>query len=260
MIPTIMAAKKKSYPIRTRFTKDIVAEVMLPERQTGKVAIFCSGLPSVPHKRGVLEFLAAQGYVTIFPRYRGTWESEGSFLEKSPAQDIEDVINDLVHHKSIRDLATGERVSIKVSAVHLFGSSFGGPAVLMNSHLKVVKKIIAISPVIDWKKEGEDEPFDFFVRFTQDAFGGAYRLRQKSDWQKLIKTDFYDPIAHTDTINGKKILIIHAKDDTVVPVEPVIPFAEKTGATYYLKPHGGHGLDLRHGFLWKKIEAFLKKH
>ncbi len=254
-----MAAKKKSYPIRTRFAKDIVAEVMLPEHQKGRVAIICTGAPSSPSKKDRLSFLADQGYVVIALRYRGTWESQGNFLEKSPAQDVKDVINDLMRHGSIRDLHTEEVIPVRVSAVHLFGSSFGGPAVIMNSHLPIVKKIIAISPVIDWKEEGEDEPFDFFVRFTREAFGGAYRTRHADDWQKLIRTDFYDPIAHTDTIDGKKILIIHTKDDTVVPVGPVIPFAEATGASYYIKPKGGHVPPITHKFLWKKIDTFLKK-
>jgi pimeloyl-ACP methyl ester carboxylesterase len=252
---------KKSFRlIRTRFAEDIVAEAMLPERQQGKVTIFCAGLPSSPNKKGLLEFLAARGYIAIFPRYRGTWESQGNFLEYSPAQDIEDVIDDLVQHGSILDLTTKERIPIKVSSVHLFGSSFGGPAVLMNSHLSIVKKIIAISPVIDWKNEGETEPFGLHTQFVEDAFGDAYRLKHASDWQKLVQTDFYNPINHTKTITGQKIFIIHAKNDTIVPCDAVIPFSEKTGASYYLKPHGGHGLDLRHGFLWKKIEAFLKKH
>lgn len=251
--------KKPFHPIRTRFAKDIVAEVMLPERQQGKVAIICIGAPSSPYKKDHFRFLASQGYVVVCPRYRGTWESEGGFLEKSPAQDIHDVINDLAKHKNIFDLSTGKIVSIKVKAVHLFGSSFGGPAVLLNSHLPIVKKAIALSPVIDWKAEGESEPFDFFVRFMREGFGGAYRTRHKDDWKKLIETDFYNPIAHTKNIDGKKVFIIHAKDDTVVPCEPVIPFIEQTGASYYLKPHGGHRLDMTHAFLWKKIETFLKK-
>lgn len=254
-----MATRKKSYPIRTRLARDIVAEVLIPERQTGKVAIFCSGLPSSTNKRGVLEFLASHGYVAIFPRYRGTWESQGNFLERSPSQDIKDVIDDLVRHRHIRDLSTSNTISIKVSAIHLFGSSFGGPAVIMNSHLPIVKKVIAISPVIDWKKEGEAEPFDFFVKFTQDGFGDAFRTKHNSDWQKLITTDFYNPINHANKIDGKKVFIIHAKDDTVVPYDPLIPFSETTGTSYYLKPHGGHGIDFRHLFLWKKIETFLKK-
>lgn len=262
---------KSAYPIRTRFAKDIIAEVMLPEKQPastkrkrgeqGKIAILATGLPSSPNKTDILLFLAAQGYIVISPRYRGTWESQGKFLAKSPAQDIRDIIDDLMTHKSIVDLFTGETKHIRVSAIHLFGSSFGGPAVLMNSHLPIVKKVIALSPVIDWKVEGESEPFDFFVRFTKEAFGDAFRPESPTDWQKLLSTDFYNPIAHTKTIQGKKVFIMHAKDDTVVPCDPLVPFAEKINAAYYLKPKGGHFslMFLTHQFFWKKIQAFIDK-
>lgn len=254
--------KRNIYPIRTRFTKDIIAEVMLPEKQQGKVAILAIGLPSSPHKKDILLFLASQGYIVIMPRYRGTWESQGYFLEYSPAQDIHDIIHDLVTQKSIVDLFTGETKRIRVSTIHLFGSSFGGPAVLMNSHLPIVKKVIALSPVIDWAVEGEAEPFDFLVRFTREAFGDAFRLKSPTDWQKLISSDFYNPIAHAKTIQGKKVFILHAKDDMVVPCDPLVPFAEKINATYYLKPKGGHfslGF-LTHQFFWKKIQTFLDTH
>jgi esterase/lipase len=256
-----MTIQNKTYPIRVRFTKNIVAEVMFPKRQTGKVAILAIGLPSSPSKRGVLEFLSEKGYVAIFPRYRGTWESEGNFLEKSPALDIRDVISDLTKHKTVKDLFSGETKRVRVTAIHLFGSSFGGPAVLLNSHLPIVKKIIAVSPVIDWKKEGESEPFPIFVKFTQEAFGDAFRTKHTKDWQKLVKTDFYNPIQHTSSIDGKKIFIIHTKDDKIVPYEPLIPFAEKTCSLYYLKPKGGHLSisHLTHLFYWKKISHFLNK-
>src|SRR3989344_3286087 len=229
---------------------------MLPKKQTGKVAIIASGLPSLP-KGDFMKFLAHQGYVAIHPRYRGTWESGGHFLKKSPVRDIRDVIYELVRKKSEQDIATKTIVRISIKAIHLFGGSFGGPAVLLNSHIPFVKKIIAISPVLDWSKEGEDEPFDWFTRFTDEAFGGAYRLYNKKDWKKLINTDFYNPIAHTSKIDGKKVFILHAKDDTIVPYGSVIPFAEKTGATYYLKPQGNHHLHITHQFLWKKIKKFL---
>lgn len=246
------------YPIRTRIAGDIVAEVVLPERQTGRVAILASGLPSTPSKGELLFFLASQGYVAILPRYRGTWESGGSFLARSPAQDIRDVIDELTVRRSIVDVFTGETVKIRVSAVHLFGSSFGGPAVLLNSDLPIVKKIVAVSPVIDWTKEGEDEPFDQHVRFVAAGFGGAYRTERPEDWQKLVETDFYSPALRSKEVDGRKICIIHALDDRVVPYEPLIGFAQETGARYYLKPRGGHGLRIRHLFLWKKISAFLE--
>lgn len=246
-------------PHRVRFARDIVAEVLFPERQTGKVAILAIGAPSGSSKKERIEFLASRGYVVVYPRYRGTWESDGWFLEHSPADDIRDIIVELENKKSVTSVMTGEVFPIRVSAVHLFGGSFGGPAVLLNTDLPIVKKVIAHSPVIDRSVEGEDEPFDEFVRYSCQGFGGAYRAKTHSDWQKLTKTDFYNPVAHVEKIDGRKVFILHAKDDTNVPVDPVVPFAKKIGATYYLKPHGGHSIKFEHRFLWKKVEAFLKK-
>lgn len=251
--------QKRILAIRTRFARDIVAEVFFPERQTGKVAILATGAPSGSSKKERLEFLAAHGYVALFPRYRGTWESDGFFLEHSPVEDIRDVIEELEKKKCVTDVATGEMLPVKIQAVHLFGGSFGGPAVLLNTDLPIVKKVVAHSPVIDWSAEGEEEPFDEFVRYSCEGFGGAYRTKNKSDWQKLRKTDFYNPIAHSKEVIGKKVFILHAKDDAAVPCHPVIPFAEATGASYYVKPHGGHGIKFEHRFLWKKVAAFLKQ-
>ncbi|MEP7162355.1 MAG: alpha/beta hydrolase, partial [Candidatus Moraniibacteriota bacterium] len=92
---------QKNYPIRTRFAKDIVAEVFFPERQEGRVVIFCSGAPGLSSKRELFQFLSDKGYTSIHPRYRGTWESDGEFLKRSPHQDILDVIDELIQKKKI---------------------------------------------------------------------------------------------------------------------------------------------------------------
>jgi hypothetical protein len=82
---------------RTRFREQIVAE-FLPakrERKTQKLIILCDGMPSIPRKQSLSEFLAATGFWVIYPRYRGTWESGGEFLKQSPHEDILDIIADL---------------------------------------------------------------------------------------------------------------------------------------------------------------------
>lgn len=248
----------KQYPFRTRIAGEIVTEILLPPRQTGKVAILAMGLPSSVSKGELLQFLAAQGYVVLFPRYRGTWESDGYFLEHSPTQDIHDILEALSAEKALRDVATGLVISLKkTKRADLFGGSFGGPAVLLNSRHTLVKKVIATSPVLDWTQAGEDEPFDQHVRFVMAGFGGVYRLRRQADWQKLVTTDFYNPMTRLQDIDGKKVFLLHAKDDRIVPYEPLIPFAQATGAAYYVKPKGGHRLRITHQFLWKKIVTFL---
>ena len=247
--------------IRTRFGKDIVAEVQFPERQTGRVAILASGLPATPPRRGVFEFLSKQGYVVIAFRYRGTWESGGSFLEKSPALDVELIVEQLEKKREIVDYYNQIALPVKLREIHLFGNSFGGPAVLLNTHLKLVTKVVALSPVLDWQVESEAEPFEFFVRFTREAFGHAYRLKNDTSWHKLLETDIYSPIEKAKAIDGKKVFIIGTSDDTVTPSFVIPGFASTTGATYYIKPKGGHlgTSNLTQKFYWRKIEAFLKK-
>lgn len=78
---------------RTRFRNQIVAEFLPPSqpRKIQKLIILCDGMPSIPRKQPLCEFLAAQGYWVIYPRYRGAWESGGQFLAKSPHEDILDI-------------------------------------------------------------------------------------------------------------------------------------------------------------------------
>ncbi|MFZ2187766.1 MAG: prolyl oligopeptidase family serine peptidase [Candidatus Moraniibacteriota bacterium] len=253
-----MKRSLQTYPIRTRFAKEIVAEMMFPEKQTGKIIILCSGLPSSPVKNGTLRFLANQGYVAIYPRYRGTWESDGLFLKYSPYNDIRDIANEISKKKKVIDLESKKGISLQVKKIFVLGVSFGGPSALLASSLPIVSKVVAISPVVDWKIDSKTDPFISFVRSTQEQFGMAYRTEKKSDWDKLMQTDFYNPMEHIDSCNGKKIFILHAEDDEIVPIGPSKKFAEKVGGSYYWKRVGGHTLRIHHQFIWKKIETFLE--
>jgi hypothetical protein len=82
---------------RTRFKKEIVAEFLPPLRAKKKqrLIILCDGLPSIPRKQSLAESLAAKGFWVIYPRYRGTWESDGEFLEKSPHEDVLELLDEL---------------------------------------------------------------------------------------------------------------------------------------------------------------------
>jgi pimeloyl-ACP methyl ester carboxylesterase len=253
--------KPSFYPSRISLARGIIADLLLPAHQTGKIALIAGGLPSSPVKNDLLRFLVERGYTACFFRYRGSWESKGYFLENSPATDIHDIITELAEKKSVTDIASGKKISLKVVTFHLFGGSFGGPAVLLNAKHPLVKKVIALSPVLDWKSvEQGSEPLHAHARFLEQGYPGAYRVRSSKDWMKLLRPDFYNPMTMTDTIDGTKVFILHAKDDEVVPVDPLLSFVKATSARYYLKPHGGHHLHMTHQFLWKKIDKFLRSH
>jgi len=58
---------------RTRFKKDIVAEFLPPARlgKKQKLIVLCDGMPSIPRKQSLMEFLSGKGYWVFYPRYRG---------------------------------------------------------------------------------------------------------------------------------------------------------------------------------------------
>lgn len=242
----------KVYTLRARFKKEIVAEFLPPalaprrrkKPKLAKVIIFCDGMPSVPSKRSLLEFFSKKGYWVFHPRYRGSWESGGKFLAKSPHLDILDIISELPRgFKSLYEgvgWENGKIYKVKPGKIFVIGSSFGGPAVILASSDKRVTKAVAFSPVIDWRAQDKTiEPINWIAKFTRAAFGEGYRFSPR-DWNKLKTGKFYNPIAEAPKIDGRKLLIIHAKDDKVVGWRPAQKFAKATGAKLILLKRGGH--------------------
>lgn len=245
------------YTLRTRIKKEIVTEFVLPINKSNKVIILCGGMPSYPAKSELMFFLASKGYWVFLPRYRGSWESDGLFLQKSPHIDIIDVIDILSH--GFYDLFNNKKYSIKNPEVYLIGSSFGGTAVILASIDKRVKKAIALSPVTDWRVETKLEPIDWLSKFTKLAFGNGYRFKQ-SDWNKLKNGNFFNPIKMIEKLDKNKIYIIHAKDDEVVYASTSIKFAEQLGCKITLLKKGGHfsiSNLIKSNFL-KKVNTFFK--
>ena len=248
--------------LRTRINKDIVCEFLPPVRRTisakptQKVIILCGGMPTYPGKNAVPEFLANEGYWVFIPRYRGSWESGGKFLALSPHQDVLDIIDQLP--KGFRDLWSGKTYNITEPEIYLIGSSFGGAAVILASRDAYVKKAIALSPVIDWRVETKSEPVNKLRMFTKEAFGEAYRFNEE-DWKKLKSGTFYNPMHEVASIDGNKLLIIHAKDDKTVYARTSMSFSKITGAKLILLNKGGH-LSISQTMMpkmWKEMKKFL---
>lgn len=245
--------------LRTRFKRDIVAEFLPPARESSadRVIIICGGMPSVPKHQALLDFFSKKGFWVFYPRYRGSWESNGSFLEISPEKDILDIISELP--KGFISMLDKKRYRVNPQQIFLFGASFGGPAALLASRDPRVTKVVAFAPVVDWKAPSKAEPLDFVERYTRDAFGNAYRITSKN-WHKLKGGVFYNPVAHASSIQGRKIFIIHAKNDLSVPWSSVARFAKKVKCEFLLLKDGGHlsASNFMNPKFYRRISSFLR--
>lgn len=215
-------------------------------------------MPASPGRGNVLEFYAKKGFWIFAPRYRGTWESGGSFLRHSPEKDIKDVIDSLP--RGFTEAFEHKKFKVKPDELYLFASSFGGPAGLLLSSDRRVNRVVAFSPVVDWKNHlKHGETIDWTYRFTREAFGEAYRFSRKN-WEKQKSGRFYNPMTNLAKIDGRKVLILHAQDDDVVPWRPVRKLAKLTGANLWLLKRGGHCSSdwLIKPRFYKKIAGFLK--
>ncbi|HEU5231724.1 MAG TPA: alpha/beta fold hydrolase [Terriglobales bacterium] len=248
---------------RTRIGKDIVVEFLPPARRSRKekVIVLCDGMPSIPRKQGLANFLADKGFWVFYPRYRGAWESGGQFLALSPHEDILDVIDAL--KKPICEVTFGKRFRVNAGEIFVIGGSFGGAAAILCSLDPRVKKVVANCPVVDWSilshSERAETSNPSYVAYIQEAFGTAYRLTQRN-WNKLRSGTFYNPAHHIEEITSTKILIFHAKDDPYVPYISVKRFADNTSVALKSFARGGHiGTEYIVRRRWRQIERFFNK-
>jgi dipeptidyl aminopeptidase/acylaminoacyl peptidase len=251
-----------SWAFRTRFKKEIVAEFLPPARprKKQKVIILCDGMPGIPRKQRLMEFLAAKGYWVFYPRYRGSWESGGQFLQKSPNKDILDVIDELP--RGVRESAFGKRFDVKPDEIFVIGGSFGGAAAILASLDDRVKKVIANCPVVDWGILATEERLETsnpsYAAYIREAFGNGYRL-SGSNWRKLHGGKFYNPANHVKEIDPEKIMMFHAKDDPYVPYRSVEKFADQTGVKLNLFARGGHlSTEMIVQKYWGRIKKFFE--
>jgi dipeptidyl aminopeptidase/acylaminoacyl peptidase len=247
---------------RTRFSKEIVAEFLPPSRKQkeGKMIILCDGMPSIPRKQSLAEFLAKEGFWVLYPRYRGAWESGGKFLAKSPHQDILDILGEMP--KELEEIAFGKRFRLSPDRIFVIGGSFGGAAAILLTLDRRVQRAVANCPVVDWsildKAENAETSQASYARYIREAFGNAYRLSD-ANWNKLRTGTFYNPWQYRSEIEGSKLMIFHAKDDPNVPYRRTEQFAKITGATLKSLAHGGHlSTDWVVRKYWLKIKRFFE--
>lgn len=211
--------------------EEIIFEFTIPDKQQKGIVILLNGMPSVPKLNDLLEVLAAEGYIAIFPRYRGTWESSGTFLAQSPVNDIEDICNHILKEKKIIELYAYKEFEITTENLIVVGTSFGGAIALCVASLTSVKKVIALSPVVDWKDYAGQETAQLskhLEKFIHEGFGAGYRFN-KHDWKRFKSGELFNPPTDLTKEAVEKITIVYDNSDETTPYEKIVTYAKNKG-------------------------------
>lgn len=158
--------------------------------------------------------LASRGYAVLQPQYRGSYGFAWSFYTAGFGQWGRKMQTDL--SDGVRALAHAGIIDPK--RVCIVGASYGGYAALAGPTLDpgVYRCAVSVSGVSDmhkmlaWQQEQVGSALNPTMRFW-DRFVGAKDLHDPV-------LDAISPIKHLDKVNVP-ILLIHGKDDTVVPFE-----------------------------------------
>lgn len=251
-------------PLYRTFAGDILCEVGIPDRRRRDVIIILPGLPSIPKAQSLCKRLVAEGFIVVAPRYRGTWESNGKFLERSPVEDVHDVVN-MVRKGRFAELSAGATVTFSPRRILVWGSSFGGyVGIAAMKANKALAKGVFFAPLVSVVRLGEHPPEEKpreHLAFLARAWPNVYRLR--SGTRFIDDSLVGDGCAEMGRLRGKRLLIYHAVDDDVVSVHQSRSFVEEAGrsgvdAELVRLRSGGHAIALSPA-RFRRILRFLRE-
>lgn len=193
--------------------KNIYFTYLFSKGSSKGAIILLDGIPSNPSsKESLMEDLSEKGYDVFFPRYEGTLESKGTFLERSPSEPIGEFIDSLKNGDIFEE-------EYKPSKIFLLGSSFGGMVSLNLADKTSIDKICVVSPVVSFKEVNGIETLGDYLAKERSK---EYRFNS-SDWEKLIS----DSIINLKELKSSSdILIIGGKNDGQINEETLAEFSK----------------------------------
>lgn len=222
--------------------------------------ILLGGFPGSTQKDEMMYFFYEKGFNVFFPRFKGTFQSEGEFLETNPVEDLLLFIKELKKEqaKNLWDLS---KVNFKIGKINVVGDSFSGAiACGLGACSEDISKIILASPVLDYKKhniDGNEQDLDALTLFVKRAYKNLYRYSFNSLQKEINKFKEISPNFYLKLLD-KPILLFHDPNDRSVSMKHgKVLFGDMKNCRI-IKTNMGHGFRKVLGKYPDLILDFLK--
>ena len=238
------------------FAKEIFFEYKT-RKEPSKAIIILPGFPSSNKEDEIINTLFEKGYNVFFMRYKGSFQSEGKFLEKDPTKDIKEFVNYLETGKTKNLWDETESLFKNTEYIILTGSFSGAIALGVNEDK--IKKIILCSPVWDYtehNKDGDEQEFTHLTRFVKKGWNNLYKYTFKDIQEQMKKFENCKWKNYKEQLKNKQILILHDPKDDTTSIKHTKKHLEEVPSIKLIEHELGHGTRIK--IIRKYLESILE--
>jgi len=224
------------------FAKEIFFEYKT-HKEPSKAIIILTGFPSSNKEDEIINTLFEKGYNIFFMRYKGSFQSEGKFLEKNPSQEIKEFINYLENEKTINLWDEKESVFKNTEYIILSGSFSGSIALGINDNK--INKIILCSPVWDYTEhniDGDEQELKHLTKFVKKGWNKLYRYDFEDIQEQMKKFENCKWKNYKNNLTNKKILVFHDPKDKPTNIKHTRKKAKEINTIKIIEHELGHGM------------------
>lgn len=192
--------------------------------------IVCHGLPSHPyqHAPAKLEKLLDAGFVLLYPQYRGTQNSKGTFTWEGCIETVASSAEFLRSGKGrgLYNKDSGKtEMQWSVKDITVLGLSFGGSVALVaGAKSYLIDNIISVAGPIDYRthnrlKDVPEDSMECIYSFIDIALRSLWRTVTREEYQRIIDGSAdVNPVDYVSELKNKKVLLVHGEKDVAVGI------------------------------------------
>jgi len=194
-------------------------------------ALLLHGLPGIEKNYDLAHALREAGWNSLIFHYRGSWGSGGSYRFESLADDV---------RAALDHLSSGAHDQVDAARFALVGHSMGGWAAVRAGDDERVRAVVTVGAVTDPSRV----PFtaDMAEKLFTPFLNGLTPDEFEAEWKGL------DNVLEEAGMLDRPFLIVHAANDSIVPVEQAHLLHDASGGRARLELHS----EANHAFVWHR--------
>ena len=210
-----------------------------------EAVVLLKGFPSSNDREEEMRLLFQNGYNVFYPCYKGTFQSDGYFLQSDPSATMVEFLEYLQSGSTV-NLWDANQVFFQNSGFHLVSGSFGGAVSLAVAQQFDVDSVVLFSPVWNFAEHNEtyeEQDIAHLTSFVERAYKHLFRFDFDNVKNEMLRFDSCKP-SHYLPLHETAVTVFHDPKDSIVSVEHSRKYVPKLADGELYEQSFGHGLEI----------------